>query len=62
MTASSIILPSGEELTTEEVLTGLLLLARAEAAFPLMGEHDTLAALLSLIPLVLEFNNEHEII
>lgn len=55
-------LPSGESLTAEEILTGLLLLARHEAPFPVITAADAHLALLMLIPAILEHNNDHEVI
>ncbi len=55
-------LPSGESLTSEEILTGILLLARHEAPFPVITAADAHLALLMLVPAVLEFNNDSEII
>lgn len=60
--ATQVLLPSGESISAEEILTGLLLLAQAEAAFPIMQAQDVHLAVLLLVPQILEYNNEHEII
>ena len=49
-----IILASGESLTRVEVLRAFLLLAGAEASFPLLTRQDTHLACLLLLPEVLE--------
>ena len=57
-----VILASGESLTAEEVMQAFLLLARAEAGFPFIGERDVHLASLMLIPELLAYNNEEEIV
>lgn len=57
-----VLLPSGESLTTEEVITAFLLLAREEADFPFLGPKDVQLACLMLIPKILEINDEEEIV
>lgn len=59
---TSVMLPSGESLTTEQVLAAFLLLARAEAGFPFIGEKDVHLGCLMLIPSLLEFNEEEELV
>lgn len=58
----SVLLPSGESLTAADVLAAFLLLARAEAGFPFLGEKDVHLACLMLIPHLLEFNEEEGIV
>ena len=62
MKTQTIFLRSGESLTLEEVLEAFLLLARAEATFPLLTQHDVHLALLMLMPEVLEHNETEEIV
>ena len=54
MQVNQIILSSGESLTRVEVLRAFLLLAGAEASFPLLSSQDTHLACLLLLPKVLE--------
>lgn len=54
MQVDQIILSSGESLSRVEVLRAFLLLAGAEASFPLLSSQDTHLACLLLLPEVLE--------
>jgi hypothetical protein len=44
----TLILPSGESLTAEEILEGFALLAEHEASFPLLSRDDRLKAAIAL--------------
>lgn len=58
----TLVLPSGESITQEEVLQGMLLLARHLTSYPVVTKQDAHLAILMLVPVALEFNDEHEII
>lgn len=49
-----VILPSGESLTREEILRAFILLAEAEASFPMLSAKDEHLACLLMMPDVLE--------
>lgn len=49
-----VILPSGESLTREEILRAFILLAEAEASFPMLSTQDEHLACLLMMPAVLE--------
>lgn len=59
---TQIILRSGDSLTEAEIVEAYLLLARAKASFPLLSRHDTHLACLMLMPDVLDFNDEEQIV
>ena len=58
----NIILRSGEALTREEVMEAFLLLARAEAQFPFLTQHDIHLGCLMLIPDLLDFNEQEDVV
>ena len=62
MNTQNIILRSGESLTWEEVLEAFLLLARAEAHFPILSAHDAHLGCLMLIPDLLDYNEQEQIV
>ena len=62
MLTSQVQLPEGEALTSDEILTGFLLLARAECPFPVVTSSDALVAVVLLMQTALEYNDERSVI
>ena len=59
---NTLILPDGEELEMRKVFQAVLLLARANADFPIITEGQVQLALLQLIPVFLEYNEAEGVI
>lgn len=62
MQTEHIQLPSGESLDTEEIIQGFLLLARNEAPFPVVTRADIYLAISLLIPAIIEYNDDNELL
>ena len=58
----NIILASGNEVTDNEVTEGALLLARRQAAFPVITEDDKRLAIIMLLFMLMDYNAENEVI
>lgn len=57
-----IILKNGESLNEEEIMEGILLLARNRAAFPLLTSRDKINAVIDLALDALDFDDEQGVL